>query len=175
MLRRIRAGFALVGALLLSPTAANAADGDLGVSVGGMVAGTVPRLSISPHAGVSADLGGLRLGVRDMCSILPAVDVHGIGVYNHLSATLGYAWPAGDINIGPSFGVFTMPVCGVSQCARMNGIAPGGTAQASLYFAGHWGASARVNVDWMSEAGGVLPANAVVVVVAGPVLRWSTR
>lgn len=167
-------GAALAGTLFCTSAPAHAVEGDLGVSVGGMVVGTVPRLAISPHAGVSVRIGDhFRLGARDMLSILPAVDRHGAGVYNQLSPTIELAWRTGNVSLGPSLGIFSMPACGTLRCTRLNGVAPGGTAQAIWYFAGRFGVSARGNVDWISGFGSVLPASLGVVIVAGPVFRLS--
>jgi hypothetical protein len=171
------ASLAVLGyALLCTPLSAYATEGDVGVSVGGMVAGTIPRLAISPHGWVGFRFGdGFRIGIRDMLSILPASDSHGIGVYNQLSGTIGFAWEAVDFSLGPSFGLFSMPACGTALCAHLKGVAPGGSAQASVYFAGPLGVSARINVDWMNGVGNVLPPSVVAVFVAGPVVRWNVR
>lgn len=164
------------GALLCVPASACAVEGDVGVSVGGIVAGSTPRLAISPHAGIAWPLGEyFRLGIRNFLSILPGIDPHGIGVYNHLSATGGLVWRAGDIFLGPSFGIFSMPMCGGTLCARLTGVGPGGTVQASVYFAGPLGISARLNVDWVSGFGNVLPPSWIAVVVAGPVFHWGAK
>lgn len=167
-------GATLVGTLLCAPLAARAVEADLGVSVGGMLAGTVPRLAISPHGGVAVRVGDhFRVGARDMLSILPAFDAHGAGFYNQLSPTIEFTWQDGNVSLGPSLGIFSMPACGNIRCTRLNGVAPGGTAEASVYFAGPFGVSARVNVDWINGLGSVLPGSVAVVIVAGPVFRLS--
>ena len=162
--------------LLSAPSTARAAEGNLGVSVGGLVLGTSPRLAVSPHGSAAFLVGNsFRAAVHDMFSILPAIDPHGVGVYNHLSATAGLVWRSGNLNFGPSFAVFSMPACGITLCARLNGVAPGGTVHGSWYFAEPFGVSARLNVDWITGFGNVLPPGVVAVIVVGPVFRWGAR
>lgn len=165
-------GAALGGMVFCVPVAALATEVQLGVSVGGMIAGTVPHLAVSPHGGVGWRFGeSFRLGLRDMLSILPAVDPHGVGIHDQVSVSVGFAWDGGEIGVGPSLAVFSVPVCGQSLCARLNGLTAGGGVQASAYFAGFLGASARLDVEWMNGAGDVVPASIVAVLVAGPVFR----
>lgn len=177
-----RRGFSRLSALLIcllgsgAPGTARAIEGDIGVSLGGMVAGSVPRFAISPHLGFAWRLGDhFRLGIHDFFSILPALDPHGIGIYNHLSGIIGLSWRAGDICFGPSFGLFSVPMCGGALCARLTGMAPGVTAEGSYYFAGPFGVSARLNIDWITGFGNVLPPGVLAVVVAGPVFHWGAR
>ena len=56
-----------------------------GMSLGGFLVGTVPRLAVSPHAGISWRMKGeILFAVHDLCSILPPIYKDGFGVYNKI-------------------------------------------------------------------------------------------
>jgi hypothetical protein len=144
-----------------------------GVSVGGIFAGTVPRLALSPHAGIGWRLeSGFVFELHDVLSILPPIGGRGAGVYNQTSATVGYASLNANFSVGPSLSVYFMPACRHTLCSQVVGVAPGAHAQANLYFAGPFGASVQASVDWIGGRSLVLPGGAAAMVVAGPVLRW---
>ncbi|WP_438032945.1 hypothetical protein [Sorangium sp. So ce204] len=71
-----------VFALLLSvvvPTQADASELSAGISFGGIQAGTVTRLAVSPHAGISWRINGdIILNVHDLLSVIPPVQI-GVG------------------------------------------------------------------------------------------------
>src|SRR5262249_22271649 len=72
---------------------AQALDLSGGVSVGGVVAGLKPRFAVTPHAALGwRTESGFLLAVQELFSILPAVNLHGAGVYSHTTTELGYAW-----------------------------------------------------------------------------------
>lgn len=166
-------GALLGSALACVPTSAQGVEIGLGVSVGGMVAGSAPRLAISPHGEADWRLGRFVLAIHGMLSLLP--DDHGLGVVGQLSPAAGIAWEWGDVRLGPSLAFFSMPMCGLEVCARMNGVAPGGSAQASVHLGGPLWLAANGSVDWVDGVAGILPARVVGMAVAGPVLRWDLR
>ena len=104
------------------------------------------------------------------------VNKAGLGVYNKTSITIGYAWEDVNVSAGPSLSVYSMPTCGVTLlCGRVAGVAPGGHAQADVYFAGPLGVSVSANVDWIGGRSRVIPDGVAALVVAGPVLRWRAK
>ncbi|WP_232379768.1 hypothetical protein [Polyangium fumosum] len=159
--------------LLIVATSAEAYELAGGVSLGGMLVGTLPRFAVSPHAALSwRRESGFSFGVDDLCSILPGTGRLGVGVYNQMSAAFGYAWKDGDVRMGPSFSVYTMPACGATLCGRVVGLSPGGHAQVNVYFGGVVGVSVSANVDWVGGRSLVLPGGWAAMLVAGPVFRW---
>ncbi len=126
--------------LVAVPLPAEAFEVSGGVSLGGIVAGTVPRLAVSPHASLAWRMeSGFLLAAHDLLSILPSINKDGAGVSNQTSVALGYAWEKGDFSVGPSLSIYSMPACGVTLCGRVAGLSPGGHGQATVYFAGSWG------------------------------------
>ncbi|WP_234023433.1 hypothetical protein [Sorangium cellulosum] len=113
--------------------------------------------------------------VHDLCSVVPPIQAGGAGVYNHTSVALGYAWKNVDLSAGPSAAIYLMPACGNTLCGRIAGMAVGGHAQINAYVAGPLGVSVTANADWIGGSSRVLPGQASVTVVAGPVLRWSAK
>ncbi|WP_437324466.1 hypothetical protein [Sorangium sp. So ce381] len=167
-----------VFALLLSvvPTQADASELSAGISFGGIQAGTVTHLAVSPHAGISWRINGnILFNVHDLLSVVPPIQIGGAGVYNSTIAALGYGWKNGDFSAGPSVAIYFMPACGSSLCGHVAGMAVGAHAQTNAYVAGPLGVSVSVNVDWVGGSSLVLPGYVSVLVVVGPVLRWSIR
>lgn len=155
-------------------TSANALELSGGVSAGGLLVGGTPRLAVSPHAGVSwRTEGGFLLLVQDALRVIPAVDRHGVGVYNQTTGALGYAWKAGRFSVGPSLSVFTMPMCGVGWCAPTAGMAAGGQARVDFFFAGSLGVSATLSFEWLNTP--VVPGGVAAIAAVGPVLKWGDR
>lgn len=146
-----------------------------GVSAGAALVGSRPWFAVSPHASVSrrADSGFL-FAVHATLDILPAIDRHGVGVVGHASTAIGYGWKSGTFSIGPALSVYSAPACGVEQCARLRGLAPGGRAQLELYFAGPLGLSASTSVDWLTGSD-VLPAGLALAAAAGPIVKWGGK
>jgi hypothetical protein len=162
--------------LVVVPTRTEALDLSGGVSLGWTQAGTVPHFAVGPHAGISWPIQrDILFTVHDLCTILPPTQEDGPGVYNQTSVDIGYAWKDGNISAGPSVALYFVPACGVTSCGRVAGMAVGGHAQTNAYMAGPLGVSVSVNVDWVGGGSLVLPGYVSVVVVAGPVLRWSTK
>ncbi|WP_441290684.1 hypothetical protein ACSRUE_09330 [Sorangium sp. KYC3313] len=168
-----------VFALLLSvvvPTQADASELSAGISFGGIQAGTVTRLAVSPHAGISWRINGdITFNIHDLLSIIPPVQIGGSGVYNSTIAALGYSWKNGDFSAGPSVAFYFMPACGSTLCGHVAGMAVGAHAQTNAYVAGPLGVSVSANVDWVGGSSLVLPGYVSVIVVVGPVLRWSIK
>ncbi|MGK3998163.1 hypothetical protein [Sorangium sp. So ce1024] len=167
-----------VFALLLSvvPTQADASELSAGISFGGIQAGTVTRLAVSPHAGISWRINGnILFNVHDVLSIVPPIQMVGAGVYNSTIAALGYGWNNGDFSAGPSVAIYFMPACGSILCGHVAGMAVGAHAQTNAYIAGPLGVSVSANVDWIGGSSLVLPGYVSVLVVVGPVLRWSVK
>lgn len=175
--RRLQAGVLLGGALLTAgPRRAEGVEVNAGVNVGGIVAGIRPRLAVSPHLGASwGTPSGWLLTIQDTPSILPAVNAHGPGVYNHLSVVAGFGWTDYNIALGPALSLYSMPACSPSLCSRVVGIAIGGYAQVDAYLAARFGLSATVNVDWIGGNSVVLPGNLLITAAAGPIVRWGAR
>ena len=166
----------LCAALLTIATPAEAYELSGGVSLGGLVVGTLPRFAVSPHAGLSwRRESGLLFAVDDLCSILPGTGRLGVGVYNQTSIALGYAWKDGDVRMGPSLSVYRMSACGTTLCGRVVGLAPGGHVHANVYFGGLVGLSVSANVDWVGGRSFVLPGGLAAMIVAGPVFRWRPK
>jgi hypothetical protein len=146
-----------------------------GLSLGGFLVGTW-RFAVSPHIGMSwRRESGLLFVVHDQCSILPSTNMLGVGVYNQTSAAIGYTSDKLNFSIGPSISAYSTPACGVRLCGRVVGLAPGGHAQANMYFAGALGVSVRANIDWVGGRSLVLPGGVAAMVTVGPVLRWRSK
>lgn len=166
--------FALV--LVVVPTKVEASEMSAGVSLGWIQAGTAQRLAVGPHAGISWHIDrDLLFIVRDLCSLVPPIQIGGAGVYNHTSVAIGYAWKSGDVSAGPSAAIYLMPACGDTLCGRIAGTAVGGHAQTNAYVAEPFGVSVSADVDWIGGSSRVLPGHVSMTVVAGPVLRWSVQ
>ncbi len=60
-------------------------------------------------------------------------------------------------------------------CGSVVGVALGGNAQADVFLAGPLGVSVSANAAWVGGRSLVLPGGVAVMVVAGPVLRWSDK
>jgi hypothetical protein len=162
--------------LVLLPVPARAFELSGGVSLGGLLAGTVPYFPVSPHAGLAWRIqSGVLFTVHDLCSILPPINKAGTGAYNQTSVAIGYTWEKGNFSAGPSLSLYSMPACGVTLCGRIAGVAPGAHAQTNVYVAGPLGVSVSANVDWVGGRSLVLPGGVAAMVVAGPVLRWSAQ
>ncbi|XXT21532.1 hypothetical protein WME94_08205 [Sorangium sp. So ce429] len=174
--RQISSATGLALVLCVVPMQAEASELSAGVSFGWIQAGTAQRLAVGPHAGISWRIErDLLLKVHDLCSVVPPIQVGGAGVYNHTSIAVGYAWKSGDFSAGPSAAMYFMPACGDTLCGRIAGMAVGGQAQLNAYVAGPVGVSVNTNVDWVDGRSLVLPGHLLVLVVAGPVLRWSVK
>ena len=161
---------------LLVPTPVKAYELSAGVSLGWLQAGTVPRLAVGPHADIAWPIQrDILFTVHDLCTILPPTQEDGPGVYNQTSVDIGYAWEDVNVSAGPSVAFYVVPACGITLCGRVGGMAVGGHAQSSAYVAGPLGVSVSANVNWIGGGSLVLPGYVSVVVVAGPVLRWSAK
>jgi hypothetical protein len=161
----------------MMPTRVGATEVSGGVSLGGFLAGRVPRLAVSPHVGASWRMKReLIFAVQDQCSVLPPSHEIGVGVYNQTSIAVGYASQNANFSAGPSFSIYSVPACSSSfLCGRVVGVAPGGHAQVDVYLTGPLGVSVSGNVDWVGGNSLVLPGGVAVTVVAGPVFRWRDR
>jgi hypothetical protein len=159
--------------LAFVPAPAEALELNGGVSVGGIQVGTDPSLAVSPFIGLLWRTGrGFLVEVHHMFSIVPGAR---LGIYDRTAAALGYPWKTGNVSLGPSLSIYSMPVCGVVDCGRVVGIAPGGHAQADWYFSGPLGVSVSANVDWAGGDSRILPGGLVVMVTAGPTLRLNVE
>lgn len=167
--------FVLVLVVVLKPARAFEVSG--GVSLGGILAGTVPHLAVSPHVGLAWRIqSGVLFTVHELCSILPPINKAGAGIYNHTSVAIGYTWEKGNFSAGPSLSLYSMPACGNTLCGGpVVGVAPGVHAQTNVYVVGPLGVSVSANVDWVGGRSLVLPGGVAAMVVAGPVLRWSAQ
>ena len=178
---RARCGFrrfawVVCAALLVVAAPAEGYEISGGVSLGGILVGTLPRVAVSPHAAIAWRAeNGISFAVDDLCSVLPGTGRLGVGVYNQTSAAFGYAWTDGDVRIGPSFSLYSMPACGATLCGRVAGLSPGGHARADVYFGGAVGVSLSANVDWVGGQSAVLPGGWAAMLVAGPVFRWRSE
>ncbi|WP_437929047.1 hypothetical protein WMF37_07165 [Sorangium sp. So ce291] len=146
-----------VFALLLSvvPTQADASELSAGIGFGGLQAGTVTHLAVSPHAGISWRINGnILLGVHDLLSVVPPIQIGGAGVYNSTIAALGYGWKNGDLSAGPSVAIYFMPACGSTLCGHVAGMAAGAHTQINAYIAGPLGVS--VSATSIGSAGAAL-------------------
>ena len=161
---------------LMAPHPAHALEMSGGLSLGGFQAGTVPRLAISPHAGISWNrASNFLITINDTLSILPPTEHVGTGVYNDTSVTIGFASERASFNAGPSFALYYMTACGLALCGPVAGLAAGGHAQTDVYFAESVGVSVSANVNWIGGRSLVLSGGLAVMVLAGPVLRWRTK
>jgi hypothetical protein len=107
------AAFLVATAVVTAPAGAYELSG--GVGAGGVLAGTVPRFAVAPHAGVSWRLdGGFHLAIGDLCDVLPAARGLGVGVYNQAYGAIGYAGEKADFSIGPSLSAYSLPACGAT-------------------------------------------------------------
>ncbi|MFO0762479.1 MAG: hypothetical protein U0359_38930 [Byssovorax sp.] len=158
---------------MVLPRPAQAVEVNGGVGIGGVLAGILPRLALSPHVGLawSTD-GGFLFELHDVLAILPVGSALGVGVYNQTSAAVGYAWKDGALSAGPSLAIYRMPACGHKLCGRVVGLGPGGHAEGSYYFWGPLGLWIHANFAWMGGKSSVLPSGVAGMVVVGPVLRW---
>ena len=164
--------------VLVMPRPAGAFELSGGVGLGGFQAGSIlPRLAVTPHVDVSwRRESGFLFAAHDLFSILAPINKAGLGVFNKTSVTVGYAWDEGNVSVGPSLSIYSMPACGVTfVCGRVAGVAPGGHAQADVYFAGPLGISVSANVDWIGGRSRVVPEGVAAMIAAGPVFRWRTQ
>ena len=168
----------VVGLLLVTvPLPAQALELSTGIGVGGVLAGTVPHIGVSPQVRLLWRLdNGVIFTAQGMPSILVPSNQDGVGLYVHTAGTVGYAWEERDFSLGPSLSAYDIVACGVAVCGRVVGLAPGGHAQVNAYFLGPLGISASVDVDWIGGRSLVLHGSGVATtIVAGPVLRWTAR
>lgn len=166
--------FVLVLVVVPIPAAAFELTG--GVSLGGFLAGTVPRLAVSPHIGISwRKESGLLFVVHDLFSILPPVNTDGVGVYNKTSVAIGYGTEKVNLSAGVSLSIYSFLACGLTLCGHVAGVAPGGHAQTDVYLAGPLGVSVSANIDWIGGRSLVLPGGIAAMIVVGPVVRWSAK
>ncbi|HTN89245.1 MAG TPA: hypothetical protein VL242_36455 [Sorangium sp.] len=174
--RQLPSATALALVLSVVPAQAGASELSAGISLGWIQAGTATRLAVSPHAGISWRIeSSMLFHVHDLFSVVPPIQVGGAGVYNSTAAALGYGWDHGDVSVGPSLAIYFMPACGSALCGRVAGMAVGAHGQTNAYVAGPLGVSVSANVDWVGGSSLVLPGHVSVLVVAGPVLRWSVK
>ena len=178
MARGWQAGVGVVALAVVAgtPATAEAVEVSGGVSVGGLLVGTVPHLTVSPHVGLGWSWeNGFLFAVHDLGSILPATSKNGVGFYNQTSAAIGYASEERNFSIGPSLSFYTMPACGATLCGRVLGVGPGVHAQVNAYFFGRLGLSVNANLDWIGGRSLVLPGGLATMVVAGPIVRWMSE
>ena len=173
-------GGRVAGAMLIVfvvvPRPARALEVKGGVSLGGFLAGTVPRLAVSPHAGLSWPIeNGFLFSVHNLFSVLPVSTRGGVGISNQTSIAIGYASKEVNFSVGPSLGIYSMVACGATLCGRVAGLAPGGQVQVNAFFSGRLGVSVSGYVNWMGGSSLVLPSSVAAMVVAGPVFRWDSR
>lgn len=176
--RQRQAAFVLLGGALLvaAPRSAEGFEVTGGVNVGGFLAGMKPRLAVSPHVGIWwSTESGFLFAAQETPSILPAFNNHGPGLYNQISAAIGYGWVDYRVTVGPSISVYSIPACNEINCNRVAGFSVGGHGQFDAYIAGPFGLSAIVNVDWIGGNSVVLPGGVVVMAAAGPVFKWGAR
>ncbi len=161
--------------LLGVPQRVEAMELSTGVSAGGFLAGTVPHIAVSPQVRLLWHKdSGLIFTAQEMLSILvPNGD--SVGAYAHSAATIGYATETRDFSVGPALSLYYMPACGTTLCGHVGGLAAGGHAAVNAYFFGALGLSVSASVEWIGGRSLILPGNAAAMVVAGPVLRWTTR
>ncbi|MEO7327975.1 MAG: hypothetical protein ABI193_05320 [Minicystis sp.] len=174
--RRFVCAVSFAVALGAAPASARALELAVGVSVGGILAGTALRPAVSPHAGISwRTEGGFLFSVHELLSILPPINKDGAGVYSYTSCALGYASDDWSVDVGPSLSIYSMSACGVAFCGRIAGISPGGYAQATVYLTGPIGVALSANLGWVGGESIVLHRGLAAMVVAGPVVRWSSK
>ncbi|MEZ4302185.1 MAG: hypothetical protein R3B70_45075 [Polyangiaceae bacterium] len=163
------------GLLAVVPRCVEAFELSGGVGAGGALAGSRPRFAVSPRLGILwHGEGGFLFSLQETMSILPAVNEHGPGVYNQISAALGYAWRDIRLSVGPAISTYSMPACGILLCARIRGLSPAIRVQVDFYFAGPLGVSVGGSVDWLTGSE-VLPDGVLVSAMAGPVIKWGDR
>lgn len=138
--RRIVLAASLV-LILVVPIPAGAVEVNGGLSGGVFQAGSIPRLTMTPHADISwRKDSGFLFAVNDLFNILAPVNKAGTGVYNKTSISIGYGWKNVDGTLGPSLSIYSMPACGPTfLCGRVVGVSPGGHAQINIYFVERWG------------------------------------
>lgn len=159
------------GVTAISRTAA-AVEPSFGVSVGGLLIGTVPHLSVSPHGSLAWRWeSGFQVAVHEMCNVLIPRGA-GPGVYNQTSGAIGYASDKYKLSLGPSLSLYVIPACGVAFCGRVLGLAAGARAQVDVYFTQVFGLSTSASVDWVGGRSLVLPGSAALTLLSGPALRW---
>lgn len=157
-------------ALFVAPAPAKAVELSGGVTVGGIQVGAGPRLAVSPFVGLLwRQERDFLLEVHNMFSVVPGARV---GAYDRTAVALVYAWRTGKVSFGPSFSIYSMPVCGMTICNRVVGVAPGAHAQTDWYFSEPLGASVSANLDWAGGNSRVLHGHLVAMVTAGPVWRF---
>lgn len=166
-----------VGWAVLPACPARAEERALGVTAGGFLAGVEPHLAISLQGRISwRSESGFLVAIHDMPSLLvPAQLGGGVGLYNHAAITGGYEWERIGVTGGFGFAQYSIIACNPILCGRLNGLSPGLFAQVNVPVAGPVALSASGSVDWISGSSRVLHDGVVVMVVAGPVLRWSRR
>jgi hypothetical protein len=171
-----RVGFLCACLVVVAPSSAQALEVSGGVSVGGILAGMKPRLAVSPHLAVAwITERRLLFAVQETPSILPAINDHGPGIYNQITAVVGYGWRDYNLSMGPAFSIYSIPACDASTCRRVVGLSAGGHAQFDAYLTGPLGLSASVNLDWIGGNSIVLPGSLAITAVAGPILRFGVR
>jgi len=75
-----------------------------GLSFGGFQAGAIPRLAVTPHAGISwRRESGFLFAVNDLFNILAPINKAGMGVYNKTSITVGMAGRMSTSALAPRF------------------------------------------------------------------------
>ncbi len=162
--------------LVVAPRTAEAFDLSGGVSVGGILAGAKPRLAVSPHVAITwITERGILFAAQETPSILPAINDHGPGIYNQITAVVGYGWKDYNVSAGPALSIYSMPACNGTTCRRVVGLSLGGHAQLDAYLTGPLGISVSVNVDWIGGNSIVLPGSVAVTAVAGPIVRLGVR
>lgn len=169
-------GLGLLLALACTQAPASAFELRGGVGLGVIVAGSDPRVSVSPHAGIfSRTEAGFSFGAESLFSIVPATNSDGIGIYNQSSLAVGYAFENSHFSLGPALSFYSIATCSGDWCGRVTGTAPGAHAQASFYFAGPLGVSVGANVDWIGGESLLLRNVVAATILAGPVLRWRSK
>jgi hypothetical protein len=159
--------------LVVGSSAAHAYEVNGGVSLGVLLAGSVPHLAVSPHVGaVLRTKGGLLFGVGNFLSILPATNDDGVGVYDQTTLFCGIGSESMSITLGPSVSFYSVAASGNGHHGRVSGSAPGGALEALVYFTGPFGVLVRGNVDWLSGDSLVLHDVVAATLIAGPVFRW---
>lgn len=176
-IRSLAAGMLLfLASVVPAPRGAEAVELSAGASAGGILAGRKPRPALSLHGALTWRAeSGFLLAFRDMFSVLVAIDEHGAGVHNQTSLMLGYATETASLSVGPCLSLYSMPACNATwRCARVVGLSPGAYLHATL-FTGPVGLSVSASIEWVGGRSDVLPGGVAAMVVAGPVLRWTTR
>jgi hypothetical protein len=149
-----------------------------GVGAGGIMAGSKPRLAVTPHiAFLWRSQAGFLVAAQEMFSITPAVNQFGVGVFSQTSIDLGFAWSSGNVSLGPLVAGYSLLACNdqVNGCRRVTGVGPGAHLQAAFYFAGALGVSTWASVEWLGGSSAILPGGLAGTLFAGPVLRWRVK